>query len=133
MTGEKEEPMKKQQTKRRGFPLLAAVFVICVLFSLKAAALDTPWMTIQPDTGTAENASGDPPQTTSETQAGDPAETVDFSDVLKTAEETENNANSAEQKATLKRGCRSTVHGVVLLCPLLLSTGVLLQKTKIKK
>ena len=120
--------------KRRVFSLLVAVFVICMLFSPKAAALvDTPWMTIQPDTGTAENASGDPPQITSETQAGDSTEMVDFSDVLKTTEETENNTTFAEQKVFKKRGCRSTVHGVVLLCPLLLSTGVLLQKNKNKK
>lgn len=124
--------------KRRVFSLLVAVFVICMLFSPKAAALDTPWMTIQPDTGTAENASGDPPQTTSETQAGDPAETVDLSDALMTNGETGRNTDSqktnetdpAEKKVSEKRGCRSTVHGAVLLCPLLLSTGVLLQKNK---
>ena len=120
--------------KQRVFSLLAAVFVICMLLSPKAAAVDTPWMAIQPDTGTAENASGESPQTTSETQAGDPSETVEFSDALKTSEETGNNANSAEQKAIGKRGCRGTVHEGALLIPLLFSTGVLLKnKNRNKK
>lgn len=116
--------------KRRVFSLLAAIFVICILFLPKAAALDTPWITMQPDAETTENAPGDPPQTTFETQAGDPSETVEFSDALKTSEETGNNANSAEQKAIGKRGCRGTVHEGVLLIPLLFSTGVLLQNNK---
>ena len=117
--------------KRRVFSLLAAIFVICILlFPPKAAALDTPWITMQPDAETTENAPGDPPQTTFETQAGDPSETVEFSDALKTSEETGNNANSAEQKATGKRGCRSMVHGANLLFPVLLSAGILLQKNK---
>lgn len=114
--------------KRRVFSLLAAIFVICMLLSPKAAAVDTPWMAIQPDTGTAENASVESPQTTSETQAGDPAETVDLSDALMTNGETGRNTDSQKTNETdpapesiQKRGCGSTVAGRAMLLPVLLS------------
>lgn len=124
----------KKQVKQRVFSLLAAVFAICVLFFLKAAALDTPWVTMQPDAETTENVAGESPQTTSGTQAGDPVETADLSDALTADTETGNNANSAAQKAFKKRGCRSTVHEGVLLFPLLFSAGVLLKnKNRNKK
>ena len=111
------KPMILRKTVLFGF----SVLLFCFLFAVSALAIDTPWVTLRPDSeSTSEPAQteGDEP-TVGNSESGIPA-------TERSGSETDpapagQSAASPAPEPTQKRGCGSTVAGTAMLFPILLS------------
>ncbi len=86
-----------------------SVWLLCFLFAATAIAIETPWITLQPDSETTTESA----QAERDEPAGEKSET---STTERSGSETDPAPESIQ-----KRGCGSTVAGTAMLFPVLLS------------
>ena len=104
---------------RKAVLLFSSVLLFCFLFAVSASAIDTPWVTLQPDSETTEEPAqteSDEP-TVGESESGIPATERSETDPAPTGQ----SAASPAPEPIQKRGCGSTVAGTAMLFPVLLS------------
>ena len=105
-----------------------SIWLLCFLFITVAAAIDTPWVTLQPDSETSEEPSetadtgfnqpetiGEVPTTEQSEKATEPASDK------QSAADAASAASDPAAGAGKKHGCKSTVAGTAILLPALLS------------
>ncbi len=116
--------MKQQNLLRRVALFGAFVWLLCFLFAATAVAIDTPWVTLKPDSETTE----EPAQTESpaDRESGTSAteQSGEENAPASVVQPPANSAPTASDPApepTQKRGCGSTVAGTAMLLPALLS------------
>ena len=98
-----------------------SVLLFCFLFAVSASAIDTPWVTLQPDS----ESTSEPVQTESDEPTGGNSESG-IPATERSGSETDpapagQSAASPAPEPIQKRGCGSTVAGTAMLFPVLLS------------
>ena len=118
------KPMILRKTVLFGF----SVLLFCFLFAVSALAIDTPWVTLRPDSeSTSEPAQteGDEPtvgNSESEIPAtGQSEPETDPASVGQPSADAAPTASDPAPEPTQKRGCGSTLAGTATLFPVLLS------------
>lgn len=121
----------------------ASVWLLCLLFATAVAAIDTPWVTLKPDSETTGEPDGTAPVTTEATSAepatvptGTAEETTAGEEAVSTApaaEKTAPQTNSPAPEPTKKRGCGSTVSGTIVCVPLLFSALYIGRSVSLKR
>ena len=103
-----------------------SVLLFCFLFAVSASAIDTPWVTLQPDS----ESTSEPVQTESDEPTGGNSESgipaterseTDPAPVGQSAADAAPAPTSPVPEPIQKRGCGSTVAGTAMLFPVLLS------------